>query len=164
MPQGFEADPAQTLGQAVRGGLIEHAKSYGRQARVEARMARASGQELDALIEEYGRASDEFAALGGYEVEYRTGAVLEGLGLGDVPEDTPLSSLSGGERTRAGLAGVIAANPGVLLLDEPTNHLDIEALEWAGVLPVRVPGSGTYRVPRQGFSGRRRDRHPGTKQ
>ena len=80
MPQGFEADPAQTLGQAVRGGLIEHAKSYGRQARVEARMARASGQELDALIEEYGRASDEFAALGGYEVEYRTAAVLQGSG------------------------------------------------------------------------------------
>ena len=46
------------------------------------------------------------------------------------PEDTPLSKLSGGERTRAALAGVIAANPGVLLLDEPTNHLDIAALEW----------------------------------
>ena len=141
MPQGFEADPAQTLGQAVRGGLIEHAKSYGRQARVEARMARASGQELDALIEEYGRASDEFAALGGYEVEYRTGAVLEGLGLGGVPEDTPLSSLSGGERTRVGLAGVIAANPGVLLLDEPTNHLDIEALEWLESFLSGYPGA-----------------------
>ena len=141
MPQGFEADPAQTLGQAVRGGLIEHANSHDHLARVEARMARASGQELDALIEEYGRASDEFAALGGYEVEYRTAAVLEGLGLGDVPEDTPLSSLSGGERTRAGLAGVIAANPGVLLLDEPTNHLDIEALEWLESFLSGYPGA-----------------------
>ncbi len=130
MPQGFEADPAQTLGQAVRRGLIDHADAYARMARVEARMARASGRELDALIAEYGRASEEFEALGGYEVEQRAAAVLQGLGLGGVPEDTPLSKLSGGERTRAALAGVIAANPGVLLLDEPTNHLDIAALEW----------------------------------
>ena len=130
LPQGFEADPAQTLGQAVRRRLIEHADAYARMARVEERMAYASGGELDALITEYGRASEEFEALGGYEVEQRAAAVLQGLGLGDVPEDTPLSNLSGGERTRAALAGVIAANPGVLLLDEPTNHLDIAALEW----------------------------------
>ncbi len=130
MPQGFEADPAQTLGEAVRRGLTEHAGAYARMTRVEDRMARASGRELDALIAEYGRASEEFEALGGYDVAQRAAAVLQGLGLGDVPEDTPLSKLSGGERTRAALAGVIAANPGVLLLDEPTNHLDIAALEW----------------------------------
>ena len=130
LPQGFEAEPAQTLGQTVRRGLIEHAKSYERLASGEARMARASRRELDAQIEEYGRAWEEYEALGGYEVEQRMAAVLQGLGLGGVSEDTPLSSLSGGERTRAGLAGVIAANPGVLLLDEPTNHLDIWALEW----------------------------------
>ena len=130
MPQGFEADPAQTLGQAVRRGLVEHADAYKRMARIEKRMARASGRELDTLIAEYGRVSEEFEALGGYEVEQRAAAVLQGLGLGDVHEDTPLSNLSGGERTRAALAGVIAANPGVLLLDEPTNHLDIAALEW----------------------------------
>ncbi len=130
LPQGFEADQAQTLGQAVRRGLIEHADSHERLVGIEDRMARASGRELEALIAEYGRASEEFEALGGYEVEQRAAAVLQGLGLGDVPECTPLSKLSGGERTRAALAGIIAASPGVLLLDEPTNHLDIAALEW----------------------------------
>ena len=130
LPQGFEADPAQTLDQAVRRGLAEHADAYELVASLEARMALASGRELDALIDEYGRASDEFEALGGYEVERRAAAALQGLGLGDVPEDTPLYALSGGERTRAALAGVISANAGVLLLDEPTNHLDIAALEW----------------------------------
>ena len=54
----------------------------------------------------------------------------KGSASGQCPEDTPLSVLSGGQRTRAGLAGVIASEPSVLLLDEPTNHLDIEALEW----------------------------------
>ena len=130
IPQGFEVDPAQTLGESVRRGLSEHASAYERLLGIEKKMTLAAGPELDALIEEYGRASDEFASLGGYDVEYRTAAILQGLGLGSVPDDTPLSTLSGGQRTRAGLAGIIASSPDVLLLDEPTNHLDIQALEW----------------------------------
>ncbi len=130
LPQEFEVDSAQTLGEAVRRGLVEHANAYQRLLNIEEKMARALGSELDALIEEYGRVSDEFALLGGYDVEHRAAAILQGLGLGDIPDDTPLSTLSGGQRTRAGLAGVISRNPDVLLLDEPTNHLDIEALEW----------------------------------
>ena len=130
LPQGFEVNPAQTLGEAVRRGLAEHTGAHEALLRIEESMARASGLELNALIEEYGRAFDEFASLGGYEVEQRTSAVLQGLGLGAVSDDTPLSILSGGQRTRAGLASIIVSNPDVLLLDEPTNHLDIEALEW----------------------------------
>ena len=130
IPQGFEVDTAQTLGEAVRRGLADHTSAYERLLEVERKMARASGSELDALIEEYGLASDEFTLLGGYDVEYRAAAILQGLGLGAIPDDTPLATLSGGQRTRAGLAGVIASGPDVLLLDEPTNHLDIQALEW----------------------------------
>ena len=130
LPQGLEADSSQTLGQVVRRGLAEHSKAHDKLVRLEERMALVVGRELEALIKEYGRASDKFESLGGYDIDQRTAAVLQGLGLGGVPEDTQLSVLSGGELTRAGLAGVIACNPGVLLLDEPTNHLDIEALEW----------------------------------
>lgn len=75
----------------------------------------------------------------------RAPAVLASLGLGDVPPDQMITTLSGGQKTRLSLAGVILANPQLLLLDEPTNHLDLEMLEWledwllaspAGVLVV----------------------------
>ena len=119
------------------------------------------GLSLDALLEEYGRASDEFVALGGYDVEQRTAEVLQGLDLGEVASDTPLSILSGGQRTRAGLASIIVSAPDVLLLDEPTNHLDIQALEWLEEYLSGYDGCGVDRVARSSLSGRGRDRDSG---
>ncbi len=56
--------------------------------------------------------------------------ILAPLGLADIPLDTPLAHLSGGQKTRLMLARVLIQEPNLLLLDEPTNHLDIEMLEW----------------------------------
>jgi ATP-binding cassette, subfamily F, member 3 len=56
--------------------------------------------------------------------------VLGPLGLSNIPLDTPIAHLSGGQKTRLMLAKVLLEDPHLLLLDEPTNHLDIEMLEW----------------------------------
>jgi len=82
-----------------------------------------------ALLEEYADAQHHFEHAGGYDFEAILGRVLGGLGL-DALRDREVRTLSGGERTRLGLARVLLDDPDLLLLDEPTNHLDLAALEW----------------------------------
>ena len=57
-------------------------------------------------------------------------AALAQLGLRNAEAEKQVAVLSGGERLRAGLAGVLGGEPPeLILLDEPTNHLDLEAVE-----------------------------------
>jgi ATPase subunit of ABC transporter with duplicated ATPase domains len=76
-----------------------------------------------------GDASDEvFATIGDeWDIEDRTRAQLDRLGLGHIELDRRLGSLSGGEVVSLGLAAELLKRPDVLLLDEPTNNLDTNA-------------------------------------
>jgi ATP-binding cassette, subfamily F, member 3 len=68
-------------------------------------------------------------------------SILAPLGLADIPLDTPVKHLSGGQKTRLMLARVLLEGPHLLLLDEPTNHLDIEMLEWLEEWLTRFNGA-----------------------
>ncbi len=81
-------------------------------------------------LPEYQAALDRLDAFGGYPDQSLRDYVLKHLGLDRVPLDQEVATLSGGQKTRLGLAKVLLAAPNLLLLDEPTNHLDLPMLEW----------------------------------
>jgi macrolide transport system ATP-binding/permease protein len=97
---------------------------------LEMRLAEASGEALNALMVEYGDTAEPFERYGGYDMEFRVNAVFDGLGIGHMDRSRQFATLSGGEKSRAGLALLLLKSPDVLLLDEPTSHLDFAALEW----------------------------------
>src|SRR4051794_38534828 len=80
-------------------------------------------------VEPHATALERWLALGGDDAEARLAAAAAELGLGPELLDRPLSSLSGGQAARAGLAALRTARFDVVLLDEPTNHLDADGLE-----------------------------------
>ncbi|AJY73925.1 ABC-F family ATP-binding cassette domain-containing protein [Paenibacillus beijingensis] len=81
-------------------------------------------------LERYARRSDWFREHGGFEMDTRIKSVLHGMGFGSFDPATPVSTLSGGQKTRLALARILLQAPDLLMLDEPTNYLDIETLTW----------------------------------
>ena len=97
---------------------------------LEKQMKTVSGEELDALMESYTRLTHAFELANGYACQSEVTGVLKGLGFPEEDFSKPLSTLSGGQKTRVALGRLLLTKPDLLLLDEPTNHLDMDSIAW----------------------------------
>ncbi len=123
LPQETIAEGEETLRQYMRriAGLSD----------LEREMEHLEQQlEQSDMLERYEAIQAEYQRLGGYGFERKAKGLLEGLSLSHVGLDRKIAELSGGEKRKAALAGVLFRGVDVLLLDEPTNDLDISALLW----------------------------------
>ena len=98
--------------------------------KMEQDMAGQDGKTLESTMARYSRLMAEFEEKRGYESTSRLRGVLKGLGFSEDQWQQMMSSLSGGQQTRAALGKLLLTAPDLLLLDEPTNHLDIDSIAW----------------------------------
>lgn len=97
---------------------------------VTAKMAEASPEELEVLLEKMAEIQDRLDAGDFYSLDMKVEEAARGLGLDAIGLDRDVSALSGGQRTKVLLAKLLLEKPQVLLLDEPTNYLDVEHIRW----------------------------------
>ncbi|WP_173258259.1 ABC-F family ATP-binding cassette domain-containing protein [Streptococcus sp. 5905] len=97
---------------------------------MELEMGEKSGAELDKLMADYDRLSENFRQAGGFTYEADIRAILNGFKFDETMWQMKIAELSGGQNTRLALAKMLLEKPNLLVLDEPTNHLDIETIAW----------------------------------
>lgn len=85
---------------------------------------------LAAIMDEYTRKSETYHSKNGYAIESELEGTLAAMGFAKEDFDKKITDLSGGQKARVELAGLLLEKPDLLLLDEPTNHLDIKAINF----------------------------------
>ena len=95
----------------------------------------------EALLNEYSQVQSAFEQLDGYSINSKIRGVLTGLGFLESEFYKPINQLSGGQKSRVGVAKLLLRKPDILFLDEPTNHLDISAIKWLESFLQDYPGT-----------------------
>lgn len=122
--------PGKTMRDALRDAFLPLYKKEEELNEVTAKMADATPEELEVLLEQMGEIQDTLEAGGFYSIDLKIDDAARGLGLDAIGLDRDVAALSGGQRTKVLLAKLLLEQPQVLLLDEPTNYLDVEHIDW----------------------------------
>ncbi len=122
LPQEHERVPGETVG----GYLARRTGAAAATAAME-ETAALLGSEAPGADDAYAVALDHWLASGAADLEDRIPATLAELGL-ETGTETLMTSLSGGQAARVGLAALLLSRFDVVLLDEPTNDLDLDGL------------------------------------
>jgi ATP-binding cassette ChvD family protein len=93
----------------------------------------------DELMEEMGQLQEVLDDNDAWELDSQLEQAMDALRC--PPPDSPVTTLSGGERRRVALCKLLLSRPDLLLLDEPTNHLDAESVLWLEQHLASYPGA-----------------------
>jgi macrolide transport system ATP-binding/permease protein len=116
---------ASTTVGALLDAAVDEVRSLERELAEAAEALAAGTAEADTR---YARALDAAERADVWSLDARLDAVLAALGVADIDHARLVSEVSGGQRSRLALAGLLLARPDALLLDEPTNRLDDTAV------------------------------------
>jgi ATP-binding cassette ChvD family protein len=129
LAQEPELDPNKSVLENVKDGARGVADMVDRFNAISAEMGDPKDDtDFDALMEEMGDLQGKIDAVDGWSLDSQLELAMEALRC--PPSDSPVTSLSGGEKRRVALTRLLIQKPSILLLDEPTNHLDAESVEW----------------------------------
>jgi sulfate-transporting ATPase len=129
LAQEPELDPNKTVKENVMDGVRPVADLVDRFNEISMLMADPPADaDFDALMEEMGTLQEKIDAVDGWSLDSQLELAMDALRC--PPADSPVTSLSGGEKRRIALTRLLLEKPDILLLDEPTNHLDAESVAW----------------------------------
>lgn len=141
LPQAFEQTRAASVRSCLSPDAVESTALGERVQQLADQLSQADLPDRARAEAEYTAVMERLEAVGMVVQEHELTEILHGLSLDDIDLDQSVDILSGGQKTRLGLAQLLLRRPSFLILDEPTNHLDITGLEWLEAYLSRYRGA-----------------------